>query len=68
MEGRTLFLLEEICTELRHMNTRLDSMNARMDAISYRMDREFGGIRDHLCRLDERIDGFVTRVERLEAK
>jgi hypothetical protein len=31
-----------------------------------RQDFEFAEIRDRLQRIDERIDGFIGRVERLE--
>ena len=49
---RTLLILNEIRAELRRMNAR--------------MDLEFSEIRDRLQRIDERIDGFAGRVEKLE--
>lgn len=49
---RTLLILNEIRAELRAMNAR--------------MTLEFSEIHDRLRRIDERIDGFFTRVEALE--
>lgn len=49
---RTLIVLREIRDEIRSMNGR--------------MTFEFSEIHDRLRRLDERLDGFVTRIERLE--
>jgi hypothetical protein len=49
---RTLLVLNEIRAELQRLRGR--------------MDFEFAEIRDRLQRLDERIDGFIGRVERLE--
>jgi hypothetical protein len=53
-EDLTSLVLTEISAELRRMGARMDS--------------EFSKIRDRLQRLDERIDGLVDRVARLEAK
>jgi hypothetical protein len=38
----------------------------RFDALDARLTREFSEIHDRLRRLDERIDGFIVRVEKLE--
>jgi hypothetical protein len=51
---RTLLILNEIRAELRALNAR--------------MTFEFSEIHDRLRRIDERIDGFVTRVEVLERR
>jgi c-di-GMP-binding flagellar brake protein YcgR len=56
---RTLLILNEIRAELRRIG-------ARVDAIDGRLTFEFSEIHDRLRRLDERIDGFVFRIEKLE--
>lgn len=49
---RTLLVLNEIRAELRAMRAQMTS--------------EFSEINDRLRRIDERLDGFITRVEALE--
>jgi hypothetical protein len=49
---RTLLVLREIRDEQRLMRQR--------------MTLEFSEIQDRLRRIDERIDGFMARIERLE--
>lgn len=56
---RTLLILREIRDDMR-------TMNARMTAMDGRMTFEFSEIHDRLRRLDERIDGFIRRIEILE--
>jgi len=56
---RTLLILNEIRAELRVHTEQFRAINARLDS-------EFGEIHERLRRLDERIDGFISRVERLE--
>jgi hypothetical protein len=51
---RTLLVLKEIREELKSMNAR--------------MTFEFSEVHDRLRRLDERLDGFAMRVERLEER
>jgi hypothetical protein len=48
-------------TLLKEIREELKSMNARMTF-------EFSEVHDRLRRLDERLDGFVMRVERLEER
>jgi tetrahydromethanopterin S-methyltransferase subunit G len=58
---RIILMFNEIRSEFRRMNIRLD-------VIDRRLDHEFNEIQDRLRRLDERVDGFIVRVKRLEAK
>jgi hypothetical protein len=60
MVDRTLLVLNEI-------RSILQVHSAEFKALDARLDREFSEIHDRLRRLDERIDGFIGRVERLEA-
>jgi hypothetical protein len=48
----TLMVLREIRDELHAMRRR--------------MDAEFSELTDRLRRIDERLDGFIIRIERLE--
>ena len=49
---RTLMLLREIRDDIRLMRAR--------------MDLEFSEIHDRLRRIDERMDGFIHRLEKVE--
>jgi len=56
---RTVLILNEIREDIR-------DIKGDLKRIDRRMDHEFSEIHDRLRRLDERIDGFIGRVERLE--
>lgn len=56
---RTLLVLMEIRATLSVHSAEFKALNARLDS-------EFSEIHDRLRRLDERVDGFITRVEKLE--
>jgi len=56
---RTLLILNEIRATLAAHSAQFVALNARLDS-------EFSEIHDRLRRLDERIDGFFVRIEKLE--
>jgi hypothetical protein len=58
---RILLILRELRDEVRSNTVQLRSIQSRLDF-------EFSEIHDRLRRLDERIDGFFTRVEVLEKR
>jgi hypothetical protein len=54
----TLLAIIEMRSEIRSEFRRIQSQ----------IDHEFSEIQDRLRRLDERVDGFIMRVEKLEMK
>ena len=55
---------DEIMIFLREMRSEFRD---ELRVIERRMDARFSEVNDRLRRLDERIDGFIKRLERLES-